>query len=122
MKSPEDTMTLQQIAKDPCIVRNTAGKKGRTTAVAPGTAASRYLHYGRIILDAGDTPIGFATGQMETGLIGLKGTATVKTGDQMFTIGRYDSLYVPPGASVDVAPGSDGCDLAEIAAPVDHTT
>ena len=47
-------MTLQQIAKDTCIVRNTAGKKGRTIAVAPGTAASRYLHYGRIILDAGD--------------------------------------------------------------------
>jgi 5-deoxy-glucuronate isomerase len=114
-------MTLQQIAKDTCIVRNTAGRKGRTTAVAPGTAASRYLHYGRIILDAGDTPISFATGQMETGLIGLNGTATVKAGGQTFTIGRYDSLYVPRGASIDVAPGRDGCDLAEIAAPVDHT-
>ena len=114
-------MTLQQIAKDTCIVRNTAGKKGRTTAVAPGTAASRYLHYGRIILDAGDAPIAFATGPMETGLIGFNGTATVKTGGQTFTVGRYDSLYVPRGASIEVAPGADGCDLAEIAAPVDHT-
>jgi len=113
-------MTLQQIAKDTCIIRNTAGTKGRTTAVAPGTAASRYLHYGRIILDASDAPIGFSTGAMETGLIGLKGSAIVNAGGQRFTIGRYDSLYVPRGEAIEVAPGPDGCDLAEVAAPVDH--
>jgi len=115
-------MTLQQIAKDTCIVRDTAGRKGRTTAVAPGTAASRYLHYGRIILDAGGGPLAFATKDMETGLIGLKGSAQVKTsktGPQSFTVGRYDSLYVPRGASIEVTPGPDGCDLAEVAAPVD---
>ena len=113
-------MTLQQIAKDTCIVRNTAGQKGRTTAVAPGTAASRYLHYGRIILDSGDAPLAFDTAQMETGLIGLKGSAVVKAGGQTFTIGRYDSLYVPRDASIDITPGPDGCDLAEVAAPVDR--
>jgi len=117
-------MTLQQIAKDTCIIRNTAAKKGRTTAVAPGTAASRYLHYGRIILDAGDPALIFATNQLETGLIGLKGSAVVKTlktgetGAQSFTIGRYDSLYVPRDASIDITPGPGGCDLAEVAAPV----
>jgi 5-deoxy-glucuronate isomerase len=116
-------MTLQQIAKDTCIVRDTAARKGRTTAVAPGTAASRYLHYGRIILDAGNGPLRFATNEMETGLIGLKGSAEVKTnktGSQSFTVGRYDSLYVPRGASIEITPGPDGCDLAEIAAPVDR--
>jgi 5-deoxy-glucuronate isomerase len=120
-------MTLQQIAKDTCIIRNTAGRKGRTTAVAPGTAASRYLHYGRIILDAGDPQLTFATNRMETGLIGLKGSARVKTlttlktgeaAEQSFTIGRYDSLYVPRDASIDITPGPNGCDLAEVAAPV----
>ena len=116
-------MTLQQIAKDTCVVRDTAARKGRTTAVAPGTAASRYLHYGRIILDGGDRPLGFATNDMETGLIGLNGSAEVKTsktGSQSFTVGRYDSLYVPRGAAVDITPGPDGCDLAEVAAPVDR--
>ena len=116
-------MTLQQLAKDTCIVRDTAARKGRTTAVAPGTAASRFLHYGRIILDAGSRPISFATNHMETGLIGLKGSAEVKTsqsGSQSFTIGRYDSLYVPRGASIEITPGPDGCDLAEVAAPVDR--
>jgi 5-deoxy-glucuronate isomerase len=116
-------MTLQQIAKDTCIVRDTAARKGRTTAVAPGTAASRFLHYGRIILDAGSRPLSFATNDMETGLIGLKGSAEVKTsqsGSRSFTVGRYDSLYVPRGASIDITPGPDGCDLAEVAAPVDR--
>jgi 5-deoxy-glucuronate isomerase len=118
----EDTMTLQQIAKDTCIVRDTAARKGRTIAVAPGTAASRFLHYGRIILDAG-SPLSFATNDMETGLIGLKGSAVVKTspsGPQSFTVGRYDSLYVPRGSSIEITPGPDGCDLAEVAAPVDR--
>jgi 5-deoxy-glucuronate isomerase len=116
-------MTLQQIAKDTCIVRDTAARKGRTTAVAPGTAASRFLHYGRIILDTGSRPLSFATNDMETGLIGLKGSAAVKTsqsGSQSFTVGRYDSLYVPRGASIEITPGPDGCDLAEVAAPVDR--
>jgi len=116
-------MTLQQLAKNTCIVRDTAARKGRTTAVAPGTAASRFLHYGRIILDAGGRPLGFATNDMETGLIGLKGSAVVKTtqsGSRSFTVGRYDSLYVPRGASIEITPGPEGCDLAELAAPVDR--
>jgi 5-deoxy-glucuronate isomerase len=116
-------MTLQQIAKDTCIVRDTGARKGRTIAVAPGTAASRFLHYGRIILDAGGGPLSFATNDMETGLIGLKGSAEVTTsqsGSRSFTVGRYDSLYVPRGASIEITPGPDGCDLAEVAAPVDR--
>ena len=116
-------MTLQQLAKDTCIVRDTAARKGRNTAIAPGTAASRFLHYGRIILYAGSRPLSFATNDMETGLIGLKGSAEVKTsqsGAQPFTIGRYDSLYVPRGASIEITPGPEGCDLAEVAAPVDR--
>jgi 5-deoxy-glucuronate isomerase len=109
---------MEQIAKDTCIVRNSAAKKGRTRSVAPGTTATRYLHYGRIILEPGDRPLTFDTGQMETGLVCLKGSATVRAGGQSFTLNRYDSLYVPRDASIEVAPGPDGCDFAEIAAPV----
>ena len=37
-----------------------------------------------------------------------------------WNLGRYDSLYVPPkGQTVEVTPGPAGCDLAELAAPVD---
>src|SRR2546430_12962573 len=115
------TTTLQQIAKDTCIVRNTAGRKGRTVAVSPGSTASRFLHYGRIVLDAGDAPLRFDTGRMETGLVCLKGLATVRANGESFTLGKFDSLYIPRGASVGVAPGAGGCDLAEIGAPVDQT-
>ena len=116
-------MTLQQIAKDTCIVRDTAARKGRTIAVAPGTAASRFLHYGRIILDAGEPSAqlchqrhGDRPDRLER--IGRGEDEPIRS--QSFTIGRYDSLYVPRGASIEITPGPDGCDLAEVAAPVDR--
>jgi 5-deoxy-glucuronate isomerase len=112
-------MSLQQLAKDTCIIRNTAGHKGRTLAVEPG-AASRYLYYGRIVLDAGDAPVRFDTLERETGLVCLKGSATVQANGQSFALERFDSLYVPRNGSIEVTPGAGGCDLAEIAAPVER--
>jgi 5-deoxy-glucuronate isomerase len=112
-------MELHSITPDTCIVRNTAAAKGRTLSIAPGqTTASRHLRYGRIILDAGDAPLTFDGGGNETGLICLRGSATATVDGTSYTLGRYDALYVPRDASVAVAPGADGCDLAEIAAPV----
>src|SRR5215210_4625948 len=105
-------MTLQQIARDTCIVRNTAGAKGRTISVQPGSVASRYLHYGRIILDEGDAPIRFDTNTLETGLVCLKGSTTIKAEGESFALGRLDSLYVPRDASIEVTAGGSGCDLA----------
>ena len=110
--------TAHPIATDTCIVRNTASKKGRTTSVSPGPTASRYLFYGRIILDGGDAPIAFDTNDRETGLVCLKGSSTVTVDGHPHTLGRFDSIYVPRDAHMSVAPGTDGCDLAEIAAPV----
>jgi 5-deoxy-glucuronate isomerase len=107
----------ETISAERCVVRNTA-RKGRAWAVEPGRTASRHLHYGRIILDRGGAPVFFNTKDLETGFVGLKGAATVRIDGQSFTLGRYDALYVPRDTSVEVAPGPDGCDLAEIAAPV----
>ena len=112
-------MGLQQIAKDTCIVRNTGSRKGRHVAVEPGSAtASRYLYYGRIVLDASDAAVRFETKEHETGLVCLNGSAIVTANGQPFTLGRLDSIYVPRDASIEVAPGAQGCDLAEVAAPV----
>ena len=113
-------MNLQDINKDTCIVRGTNARKGRTVSVAPGTTASRYLHYGRIILDSSDAPVRFETKDQETGLVCLNGSARVTAGGQTFSMERLDSLYVPRDATIEVAAGSTGCDLAEIAAPVDQ--
>ena len=70
---------IQPIAPQTCIVRNTAAKKGRTVAIAPSTTtASRHLHYGRVILDAGQPALRIETGDKETGFICLNGAAVVR--------------------------------------------
>jgi 5-deoxy-glucuronate isomerase len=112
------TMTIQSITAESCIVRNTASGKGRTLQVEPGRTAARHLHYGRIILSGGDPVLRFDTKDRETGLIGLKGSAQVKTEGKTYTLGRYDALYVPRDASVEIGAGPEGCDLAEVASPV----
>ncbi|HKY03630.1 MAG TPA: 5-deoxy-glucuronate isomerase [Blastocatellia bacterium] len=107
------------ITAEGCVVRGTNKIKGRTRSVAPGPTAARHLHYGRIILDAGDDAIRFQTGEHETSLICLKGRATVRVEDNSFELGRYDSLYIPRDSEVEVAATSEGCDIAEISAPVE---
>ena len=81
-------MTLHSIEPSTCIVRNTASAKGRTVSVAPGTTASRHLYYGRIILDAGGSPLAFGTGDKETGLVCLRGGGTVAVDGTGFEMGR----------------------------------
>jgi 5-deoxy-glucuronate isomerase len=111
---------IETLAPDACVVRNTAARKGRTQSVTPGPAL-KYLHYGRIILDAGDASITVGTGERETTLVCLRGAATVMTGGTTTTLERYDAIYVPRDASFEVGPGGEGCDLAEISAPVAAT-
>lgn len=101
-----------------CVLRATHAGKGRTRSLAPGTSAVRHLHYGRIILDAFDSPLEFATGTHETALIVLRGSTILEVADQRFTLSRYDSVYVPRDHKVRVIPGDTGCDLAEISAAV----
>jgi 5-deoxy-glucuronate isomerase len=100
-----------------CVVRNTAAKKGRSYAVTPGNTAARHLHYGRVILDP-SAHLSFDTGGRETGLVCLKGGATVRTEGTSHALTPFDALYVPRDARVDVLAGAAGCDLAEVAAPV----
>ncbi len=112
-------MALHDITPGTCIVRNTAARKGRTQAIAPGlSAASRHLHYGRVILDAGDAPLRIETAGHETALICLRGTATVTADSAPYALGRYDAVYLPRETAASIAAGPEGCDLAELAAPV----
>jgi len=114
----------QELAQTPitletCFVPATHKGKGRRTAVAPGATAARYLHYGRIILGAEDAAIEFENKDHETGLVCLRGAAKVSTANRTFELSRYDSIYVPRVSTIEVkADGDEGCDLAEISAPV----
>jgi 5-deoxy-glucuronate isomerase len=108
------------ITPETCFVPKTHEGKGRRTAVAPGSTAARYLHYGRITLAASDAPIHFNSNDHEVGLICLNGKATVKAGDEQFSLDRYDAIYVSRDSEIEVGPDSPGgCDLAEVSAPVE---
>lgn len=114
-----DQLTTAEIKRETCFVPATHVGKGRRSAVAPGTSAARYLHYGRITLGALDAPVTFENDDHETGLVCLSGTAAVTTGGQSFQLTRYDALYIPRDSDINVRPLDDnGCDLAEISAPV----
>jgi 5-deoxy-glucuronate isomerase len=101
-----------------CVVRGTNRGRGRRLALSPATSAARQLHYGRVTLDPKDPPLRFETNERETGFVSLGGRAEVRTGGRAFTLTPYDALYVPRDAEIEVTPGPEGCDLAEIAAPV----
>lgn len=108
---------MSTLNADRCVVRNTGARKGRSEAVTPGTTAARHLHYGRIILDPSDH-LSFDTDERETGLVCLKGGATVTTEGATHSLVPFDALYVPRDATIAIASAAGGVDLAEIAAPV----
>jgi 5-deoxy-glucuronate isomerase len=114
------SIAIPPITAETCVLRATHKAKGRTRTLSPAKSAVRHLHYGRIILDAGDRGVNFSTGTHETGLIALRGSALVEVAGQSFTLTPYDALYVPRDQAVRVSPTPDGagCDLAEISAPV----
>jgi 5-deoxy-glucuronate isomerase len=114
----KEQIALEPIKRETCVVKGTHKQSGRTISVEPGKTASRNLYYGRIILKSGEASLTFETGTRETGLICLNGSATVSTNDQTYTLGRYDSLYIPRDSKVEVST-IDGCDFAEVSAPVD---
>jgi 5-deoxy-glucuronate isomerase len=108
-----------EITRETCFVPATHEGKGRRTSVSPGTTAARNLHYGRITLGADDGPLTFRNEDHESGLVCLNGVAKVTTGGETFQLTRYDALYIPRDSEITVrADEKEGCDLAEISAPV----
>ena len=112
-------IALERIDPKTCFVPRTHEGKGRRTAVAPGTTAARFLHYGRITLDVNDAPETFTNNDHETALICLNGKAIVKTAGEEFQLDQYDAVYVPRDSEIEVgAREQSRCDVAEVSAPV----
>jgi len=108
------------ITPETCFVPRTHEGHGRRTAVAPGPTAARYLHYGRITLNAGDPALEFSSNDHEIGLICLNGNASVSANGETFQLGQYDAVYVSRDSQITIAVNYDsGCDLAEVSAPVE---
>jgi 5-deoxy-glucuronate isomerase len=106
------------ITPETCFVPQTHKGRGRRNAVAPGSTAARYLHYGRITLAGTDAPEKFNSEDHEIGLICLRGTATVATEGELYQLEQYDAVYISRDSDIEVNPGPSGCDLAEVSAPV----
>ena len=113
-------MPILPISTPTCIIRGTGRQRGRTLALAPGTAAVKHLRYGRIALHADDEALTIDSGGLETGVIALAGEARVRLDGVEYQMRPYDSLYVPRDSTFTVTASASGCDLAEIAAPVEH--
>lgn len=112
------TVAVESITPSRCVVRDTGSRRGRHVWVQPGATSARHLRYGRTILDAGDDAVGLSTGDHEIGLVVLGGTAEVEADGGPYVLGRYDALYVPRQSAIEIRPGPDGCDVAEVGAPV----
>src|SRR5580658_9715830 len=99
------------------IFRKTNSHAGRHIPVTPANSTNRHLSYGRIILNSSLKSVAFQTGERETGLIVLNGSAAVSVEGQHHEVGKFDGIYIPRDASVQVT--SDGpADIAEFSAPV----
>ena len=112
-------MRQNAITRETCFVPETHKGKGRRTAVAPGSTAARYLHYGRITLSAEDAAEKFNSKDHEIGLICLRGSADVSVAGESFHLDQYDAVYISRDSDIEVKAGSSGCDLAEVSAPVE---
>jgi len=100
------------------VFRNTNAKVGRHISVTPQNSTMRHLAYGRIRLDSTTPSISFANGNRETGLILLSGKATVRTDGKEFELGRYDAIYIPRDAKIEVSTKSE-LDIAEFSSYVE---
>ena len=113
-----EELTFAEITPETCFVPQTDKAKGRNISVKPGATAMRNLHYGRIILDSGES-LKFNNETHETGLVCLKGKAVVSVDGEKFEFGQYDSIYIPRDSDIEVT-SNGGCDFAEISAPVEN--
>jgi len=110
--------TWTPVALEKMIFRKTNAQAGRHLAVTPQNSTMRHLAYGRIILNSSMPSVSFSAGDRETALICLSGRAAVKTGEREFELGRYDAIYIPRDAAIEVS-SRNLTDIAEFSADVE---
>jgi 5-deoxy-glucuronate isomerase len=112
-------MTADSLDRNRVVFRRTNARKGRHISVTPANSATRHLSYGRIRLDAEVPEVSFEAGAEEVGLVCFQGSATVTVDGQVFSVGRYDAMYIPRDSRIAVRT-STAVDLAELRAPVER--
>lgn len=102
------------------VFRKTNAQTGRHISVTPENSTNRHLAYGRIILNDKVQSTSFNTGDRETSLIVLSGSAKVDIRGESVELTQFDSAYIPRGSAVAVATSSN-VDIAEFSAEVTET-
>src|ERR1700729_1537424 len=97
------------------VFRKTNAHVGRQISVTPANSTNRHLHYGRILLNAGEKSVSFTNADRETGLIVLSGAAKITVDEKPFDLGQYDSIYIPRDSSIQIETAHDA-DIAEFSA------
>jgi len=115
-------MSTAPLESSKLIFTGTASRRGRHVSVSPANSDMAYLHYGRIILDAGTPRAAFTTEGRETALLAMRGACSVTVDGTRYDLGLHDAIYIPRGSGVVVDVGSSGeVDLVECAAEVSGT-
>jgi len=114
-KGTMNTNTPSPVEK--MIFRGTNAKPGRHISVSPQNSTMCHLAYGRIRLDSATPSVAFANGERETGLIVLSGRATVRTDGKEYELERFDALYIPRDAKIEVSTIGE-VDIAEFSSDV----
>lgn len=102
----------------PWLFRDTAAQKGRNISITPQNSQFKFIHAGRIVLDADVQRVTARNEGRETTLLVLSGVGRVRVGEDMFEVEKFDGVYVPRGAEFTVE--TDGTlDIMEGSAPTE---
>lgn len=100
------------------LVSGTASQWGRATFIHPGNSSMREVSYGRIRLNPEHKRASFTNEGQETGLVCVGGAGIVSAGDERYTLGPGDALYVSRGVAVTVETATE-VDIVECSATVE---
>jgi len=116
MVSQIDSMS-DRLVREGNVFRNTSAHSGRKVVITPENSSMQHLCYARIKIDSASPEVSFNTGNQETAIICLSGQAEFTVGENKFTLGKHDAVYMPRGSQVEIRGKS--ADLAEFSAEVD---
>ncbi len=101
------------------LFKNTGSKKGRNWIITPENSELESLGYARIILDQELDQIDYGNPDFEAAFICMGGEGEITVEDRTFQMGRYDTLFLPPGNAGQIRT-SASLDLVECTAPSDE--
>ena len=114
-------MTQPAAGPQPRVYRDTANHTGWRTVFSPADGAMDLLTYARLVFAPGATSHRMDTGGDEWVLFCIRGGVEVRAGDNAFTAGAHDMVYLPRNTAVELR-GDPGTDVALGGCPADRDT